>query len=930
MKHKLRKFATRLLFVAAMHLAGGGVQGMYAESPQDVKIAVTGVVSDAAGPVIGAGVVEKGNSGNGVATDMDGKYSLRVSPNATLTVEYLGYTAQDVSVDGRTSINVTLVEDASTLDEVVVVGYGVQRKRDLTGSISQVKGDDVKNVPTGGLSGAMIGKVSGVDFITSSGAPGESPAMRIRGTGTFNGPDPLWVVDGIVGGMLANPNDVESVEILKDASASAIYGTRAANGVVLVTTKKGRKSEKMNINLNAYTGVSNLAKKIDLLEAPQLAMLRQEAYTINNSTDAAYKAFWDNPYFATQRTDWQDAYFGTGTISNVDLSIRGGNEKSTFYTSFGYYKDKGMISPASSERYNVLITSDHQLNKYLKIGQNFQYSGGRGQEQEGGVRDALRYSPAIPVRYDDGTFGSAQLYGGNEAYLGDVNNPLIKALNGDRHSNSTHRVQGFITIDLELLPGLVIKGNYGVNADFKKSLTFYTTWANQHTMRAEAGLTRSYEDNYRFLGETYATWFKEFDQHTVNLSGGYSAEQGEGESFSGERKGFADESENQVVLDNGQTVVGAGGNFKAKSSLSSWFGRAFYSYDNKYLLTVTGRADGSSKFYTGNRWGFFPAFSAGWRVTEEAFMKDVDFLSNLKLTGGWGSLGNQAISDFQYLTILSKSADDVKYNFGGTVSSGVGPAHLGNKAITWERTNMLNLALEAGFLKNRLNLTVSYFDKNTEGMLLSTLVVGTMGRVGIPPSNIGEVNNHGVELDFSYADRIAGDFTYSANLNLTFMQNKITKLYGGEWDKSNFIAGSTFGNGLLMIARTFAGDPMGSYYGHKTSGIYQNQTEIDTDPYLRNDVERKPRIQPGDVRFVDLNDDGKIDDKDRTNLGNPNPDAIIGFNGNLGYKGIDFSFNVTSNLGFEIYNATRMDGLSSNYAYNMYADQMNRLHDRSP
>ncbi|GHT49471.1 SusC/RagA family TonB-linked outer membrane protein [Bacteroidia bacterium] len=906
---------------------------MHAESPQDGKIAVTGVVSDADGPVIGASVVEKGNPGNGVATDMDGKYSLRVSPNATITVAYLGYTTQDVSVDGRTSINVTLVEGTSTLDEVVVVGYGVQRKRDLTGSISHVKGEEIKNVAVGGVGGAMVGKVSGVDFVTGGGAPGTGPALRIRGTGTFNSPDPLWVVDGVVGSPLSNMNDVESVEILKDASASAIYGTRAANGVVLVTTKKGRNGEKVNVSVNAYTGVTNLAKRIDLLTAPEVATLRKEAYTINNSTNDDYRDFWNDPNWATQRTDWQDAYFDTGTIYNVDLSIKGGSEKSTFYTSFGYHKETGMISPTLSEHYNILLKSDHYIHKRVKIGQNFQYALGKGVVQQGSIRDVLRYSPAIPQINEEGIVAGVYDNGGSRAYLGDINNPILYVQNGQDKSELNHGLSGIVTLDIELAQGLFIKGNYRASASITKKREFYPAIAgNQPFPRADNGvsLSRRYEDGYGVLAETYATWFKEFGQHTVNLSGGYTAEKGGwGENFSAGRAGYADESFDQLTLSNGQTVTGAGGEFNNEWSLSSWFGRAFYSFDNKYLLTLTGRADGSSKFPKGNRWGFFPAFSAGWRVTEESFMQDVDFLSNLKLTGGWGSLGNQAIGDFEYLSTIKKGAGSYfDYNFGGNQTSGSSLNHLGNHALTWERTNMTNLALEAGFLKNRLNATITYFDKNTEGMLLATVEVGTMGTLEIPKSNLGEVNNHGVELEFSYADRVAGDFTYAANLNLTFIRNKVTKLYGGEFDKTRYIAGDKYGNAELVIARTFAGDPMGSFYGHKTNGIYQNRSEIDTDPYLRNEsADKRASIQPGDVRFVDINDDGKVDDdKDRTNLGNPNPDAIIGFNGNLGYKGIDFSFNVTANLGFEIYNATRMDGLSSNFAYNMYADQMGRWH----
>ncbi|GHT67396.1 SusC/RagA family TonB-linked outer membrane protein [Bacteroidia bacterium] len=898
------------------------------------ELNISGTVLDSKNdPVVGATVVIKGTA-IGTTTGINGDYNIAAPPDATLVFALVGMAAHEEAVSGRGRVDVVLSEGEQAIDEVIVVGYGVQRKRDLTGSISHLKGDNVKNVPSAGLTTAMVGKVAGVDFVTSKegGAPGASPAMRIRGTGTFNSSDPLWVVDGVVGGMLVNPNDVESIEVLKDASASAIYGTRAANGVVLVTTKKGRNGEKVNVSVNAYTGVSNLAKRIDLLTAPEVAMLRQEAYTINNSTNTDYWDFWNNPYFATQRTDWQDAYFGTGKISNIDLSIKGGSDKSTFFTSFGYYKDKGMISPASYERYNVLLKSDHNINKRLKFGQNFQYALSKGTVQQGSVRDVLHYSPAIPARNEDGTFGGVNENGGSSDYLGDINNPILNSQNGQDESTLTHRLRGNVTLDIELAPGLFIKGNYGASADVTKGRVFYPFISgNQRYPRAtkDVGLRRTYEDGYGLLGETYATWFKEFGQHTVNLSGGYTAEKWAwGETFSATSTGYVDESFDQLTLNNGLTNGKPGGDFKAESALSSWFGRAFYSFDNKYLLTLTGRADGSSKFPKGNRWGFFPAFSAGWRITEESFMSGVDFLSNLKLTGGWGSLGNQSIGDFQYLSTIAKGAGSYfDYNFGGIQTSGSSLSKLGNQVITWERTNMTNLALEAGFLKNRLNATITYFNKNTEGMLLPTVEVGTMGTLEIPPSNIGEVNNHGVELKFSYADRTAGDFTYSANLNFTFIRNKVTKLYGGEFDKTRYIAGAEYGTGRLVIARTFAGDPMGSFYGHKTNGIYQNLTEIATDPYLRNETQdKRDGIQPGDVRFVDINNDGKVDDKDRVNLGDPNPDAIIGFNGNLGYKGFDLSFNVTANLGFEIYNGTRMDGLSSIAAYNMYADQMGRWH----
>jgi TonB-linked SusC/RagA family outer membrane protein len=893
---------------------------------------VRGTVTDENGELLpGVNVALKGSS-VGTATDVNGNYSITASSaNGVLVFSYIGYATQEISIGNQNVIDVAMKESAQMIDEVVVVGYGVQRKRDLTGAISQVKGDEIRNVPTAGITGAMVGKVSGVDFVSGTGAPGSAPAVRIRGVGTFNSSDPLVVIDGIVAGDMNqyNPNDVESIEVLKDASAAAIYGTRAANGVILITTKKGKAGDKMNISFNAYGGASNLAKKIDLLQAPDLAMLKKEAYVNSGSPSGgtAYSNFWANPYYATQRTDWQDAFFTGGNIYNADLSIRGGNDKSTYYTSFGYFKDKGIINPSNFERFSLRVNSDHKITKWLKIGQNLQYTLANKQDAGVDVRDVLRYNPSIPVTYEDGSWGSVSLMDGQREYIGDINNPVMKTQTQTLGKQTAHRLQGNITLDIELMKGLYIKGNYGVNAKLWKSYNFYPMVSTQPFPRSAAILDRSYDDEYSLIGETYATWFKEFNEaHTINLSAGYSAEKYSGENFSASRTGFADESEDQIILNNGQTIQGAGGGWKPESALSSWFGRAFYSYRDKYLLTVTGRADGSSRFAKGNRWGFFPAFSAGWRISEESFLENVDFLSNLKLTGGWGSLGNQSIGEFQYLSTIQKGGGSYNdYNFGGNQSSGSVLSHLGNKAITWERTDMLNLGLEAGFFNNKLTAGITYFDKNTKDMLLPPVVVGTMGTVGIPPSNIGEVNNHGLEIELGYRN-VAGDFSYQASLNATFMKNKVTKLYGGELDVTSYIPGPTYSNSNVTISRTFAGDAMGSFYGHKTAGIYQNQSEIDNDPYLKNDPERKALIRPGDVRFVDVNNDGKVDEKDRTNLGNPNPSAILGFNAAIGYKGFDLSANFTANLGFKIYNADRMEGLNSTSNYNMYSDALKRWH----
>jgi TonB-linked SusC/RagA family outer membrane protein len=887
---------------------------------------ITGAVTDATGEtIIGANVVEKGTR-NSTVTDVSGKFSLTVAEGAVLQVSYLGYVTQEVVA--TPNMTVVLAEDTKTLDEVVVVGYGVQRKRDLTGSISQVKGDEMRNLPQASITGAIAGRVSGVDFVSGGGAPGSKPTIRIRGTGTFNSSDPLIVIDGIVAGDMSqyNPNDVESVEILKDASAAAIYGTRAANGVILITTKRGQASEKPNISVNMYAGVSNLMKRIDVLQAPALAMLKKEAYT-NSSSQAQtqagdlYRDYWNNPANAVQRQDWQDAHFTTGSVYNADITIKGGSNRHSYYSNFGYYKDDGIIKPAEFTRYSIRLNSNHEITKWLKIGENFQYSLINQERTNTPPRDALRYDPSTPIYNSDGTWGSVSY-----PPFGAINNPVMLGLTETHDRTTRHSLQGNITLDIELINGLFLKGNYGVNANIWKTYNFAAVVKGQPYGRAEAELGQGRYDEYQLTGETYLSYYKEFaNAHVLNISAGFSAEKYRGEELWVRKTGYSDEAEDQRTISNGQKLTFMNGGWFPESALASWFGRMFYSFRNKYLLTVTARTDGSSRFPENKRWGFFPAFSAGWRISEEAFMEGVSFLDNLKLTGGWGSMGNQSIGNFMYLSTIQKGGGSWNmYNFGGTQTAGSVLNQLGNMAITWERTNMLNLALEAGFLKNKLNVTLTYFDKNTVDMLLPAVTVGTLGKVGIPPSNIGEVNNHGLEMELSFDDKTANGLAYQIGFNATYLKNKVTKLYDNNDD--SYIAGPNYSNiTAIIVSRTYAGDPIGSFYGWKTEGIYQNQQEINNDPYLRNDANRA-FIQPGDVRFMDINNDGKIDENDQVNLGDPNPSVLLGLNGTVTYKGFDLSANFTASLGFKIYNVDKMEGLNSSLNFNMYAEAMDRWH----
>lgn len=896
------------------------VRSIAQTSSSQQKKTITGTIVDPSGmPVIGANVMIKGTT-NGTITDMDGKFSLEVSKESVLVVSYIGYANQEIKVGNQTNLSIALKEDAEALDELVVVGYGVQKKRDVTGSISHVKGEDLKNLPTANIANSLGGRVSGVEFVSGGGGPGNSPSIRIRGTGTINSSDPLIIVDGIVGGYLRdyNPNDIESIEILKDASASAIYGTRAANGVVIISTKKGNKNEKVGVSLNAYTAVSNVVNKLDLLTASDLVMLKKERY-INNGL--APDDFWDDPYYSVQRTDWQDAYFSTGTTNNIDLSIKGGSKRASFYTSLGYYNEQGTIEPSKFRRYSIRVNSDYQITERLKIGENFQFSLMNPEDVHGSFWDVLRYNPALPVKNEDDTWGSV---GGNRDYIGDLNNPIMhNIIDSEKYSNL--RLSGSITLDYKICDGLFLKGNYGVNSMSQVYKMFKPLIEGQPFPRPEAELRQSYSSEYTIVSETYLSFYRIFARkHTVNFSGGFSTEKYKGDQFGAERRVFSDESEDQQYLDNGQNVQNATGTAKNEAALASYFGRLFYSYADKYLLTMTLRSDGSSKFAKGNRWGIFPAFSLGWRLSEEVFMKSVNFVSNLKITGGWGSLGNQSIADFQYLSTIEKGGGNWNmYNFGGQQLDGSTLKQLGNPNITWERTDMTNIAIDLGVMNNKLNMTLTYFDKKTKDMLLSTVEVGQIGLATIPPSNVGEMRNHGFEMELSYRDQIGKDFDYNLGLNASFIKNKVTKLYGD----NEYLAGPGYGRTSVIISRTYEGEPLGSFYGWKTDGLYQTQSEIDEDPGLKNDdIVRVGGINPGDVKFVDVNRDGKIDEADRVNLGNPHPKAVLGFNGSAIYKGFDLAFNFVSNLGVKLYNADRMIGLDGTQNFNMYAETLGRWH----
>lgn len=905
---------------------------------------VKGRVTDETGKGLGGVTVKVVNGTRTALTDENGNFTLEVPGAADLAISYVGYRGQTVSVRaGQKSVIVQLQPNAGSLTDAVVVGYGSQRKRDVTGSISSVKGDDIKNIAVTNAADAIQGRATGVDIVHDNGSPGSVPSIRILGTGTINDADPLVVVDGVPtsGGLNdVNSNDIASIEILKDASASAIYGSRAANGVVLITTKKGSFEDKQNVTANVYGGVKSPMKFLNMLKAPDLVALKKEAYA-NDGQSAP--TIWSNPYYATQRTDWQRALMGSGDLQNADIAIRGGSKNSTYAFSGNYYNEKGMIVNQYFKRYSIRINSEHKIGSRLKIGENAVYSYTTGtingtagnatandhSSQTGLIWSAIRFNPALPVTNPDGSWGTSQA----DNQLGDINNPVATA-NETQKYNNIDRVLANAYAELEIVRGLKLRANYGYDHNTDEYYEWDNAMPDQTRGPSSAYLGQEFSKETTVLTEYYLTYNHVWGDHSLTATGGYSAQSYKGNWFNASRSGYTDTGSTARVLGLGTSSINNNGNTQLPWGLESGFVRANYSYANKYLLTATFRADGSSKFAPGKQWGYFPAFSAGWRISDEKFYDGgiKNIFNSLKLTGGWGQLGNQNISAFQYLSFITQSAGN-GYPLGGSntaTNAGAFITSLENPNITWERAVTTTIALEFASLNNHLTGTVTYFNKNTSDMLIPIQLVETFGaqqqlpddggNVALPDVNLGKLNNHGIELELNYRNT-AGKVGYSIGANASWLRNKITKLYG----TSTYLASTPYGRENADISRTYEGQPIASFYGFKADGLYQSQSDIDKDPNIANDG-NKGNIQPGDVRFKDINGDGQITDSDRVRLGDPNPKFVFGVNGSVNYKNFDLSFNFTGALGFQLYDADRLSGLDATQVYNWYADEKNRWH----
>lgn len=872
---------------------------------------VTGKVVDTSGtPVIGANVVVKGTT-TGTITDIDGNFVLtNVPKGATLVISYIGYLEKEVVSTGK-RLDIRLKEDTQKLDEVVVVGYGVQKKANLTGSVSTVKYDkELENRPITDPSQALSGKVTGVYVSQNSGQPGSDGAtIRVRGYGTLNNTDPLVLIDGVEGRMAeVAPNDIASITVLKDAASAAIYGSRAANGVVLIETKKGS-GDKVQINYTGYFGVQKLGRKYDLItDSPEYMELWNQGFTNVGGNPLFPQEVIDafrngNDPYKYPSTNYFDEVFRSSFTTQHNLSATFGSKKSNSYISLGYLKNNGIIKNTDSERYNVTINTETKVSKWLKLGararlmrktSNMPYDFGRVFYMM-----ANGHPFSTPYLQDGKTFGGTQaLYlSGPKAGtpITDTRNPFPDLYNGQTQAINNF-MKGNVYATIDIMDGLSVtaqySGQYNNNTvDKYNQLNFCYTDLDHSNKSKPLDYPQQLMVSRKVADEYYSTFFANVNfNRTFNEIHDFSA-----------LLGFQQEGLTKRFLEGSKTDPAKGSLHQVSSGtkdpitngnkyqwrMLSYFGRLNYALMGKYLAEVNVRADGSSRFADGNRWGVFPSFSLGWRLGEESFIKDLGIFDNLKLRASWGKLGNQNIGGssnadyFPYLTVLTQDYKN-SYNYNNTLAPGAAVTGLVDPKITWETTTTTDVGLDLGFLNNRLNVEADYFQRKTTDIIVRLPIPQIMGGLTAPFENVGEMKNNGFELNLNWHDRTASDFDYNIGANLTYVNNKVTKFRGGKSPDQ-----------LYLIREGYS---FKTLYGFINEGVYQSDEEAAQHMHSNG---YKPTA--GDLKYKDVNGDGKLDYQDKQEIGNTIPKFTYGINASFSWKNFDLSMQFNGVAGVHGY-----------------------------
>lgn len=831
----------------------------------------------------GVTILIKGTQ-NGTQTDANGNYSISAPANATLVFNFIGYTGQEQAVNNRTTIDVVLASSTQQLEQVVVVGYGTQRKIDVTGAVGAVKGEDISKQASVNPVSALQGKVAGVS-ITNVGTPGASPTITIRGTGTIYGKTgPLYVVDGVWYDDInfLNPADIANISILKDASSQSIYGIRAANGVVLITTVKGKRGDAV-INYNGTVGLQKVTNMVEMANASEYATAVNEAYNI---TGAA-------PLFANtnlgEGTNWYDQILRDAVVTNHQLSISGGAEKSTYNFSLGYLNQDGIVENNNYKRYTARLSNDYQIFEPLKIGYNVTGAYSKSKDAPTTIFRALyAASPVVPVFNADGSYGDPNAFN-----LGNGSNMNPQAtLDFFNQNTSKYKITGNVYAELKFLQNFTFKtsigGDFG-QEEVRGYVPKYKASDTQQSTNSKLDIDRI--ENRNWIIENTLTYDKKWNDHSLTVLAGQTAQRNKMYTINADALNvpFSSESDLYLALGDaaGRTIFDSG----EFNTFTSYFGRVNYGYKNKYLLNASIRRDGASQFFgSDNVWGDFPSIGAGWVISNEDFMKDQKIFSNLKLRGSWGKVGNAGVPFNPSTQTVDQSAALVAI-LGGIPLTGASIRTIVPPTLFWERSAGTDVGLEMGFLNNRLNVEVDYYSRKTEQAIFDIPVLGSLGTVNSSIiANQADIQNRGFEFLATWSDKTAGGLTYSISGNVGINNNKVLNVTSGANPIYKGGAGLTSG---YLSTRTVNNRPIGEFFGYQVEGVFQTDAEIAA----------WPGFKKGDFKFADINGDGVIDLKDRVVLGNPNPKFTYGVNTNFAYKNFDLTLDIQGVADVEVFNA---------------------------
>ncbi len=900
------------------------------------QTAVKGLVVDESGePLIGVTVQEKGNTSNGTATDIEGEFSIKVkSPNATLLLSYVGMASMEFPLKGQDNVKITMKENSDLLEEVVVVGYGTQKKSDITGSVGSISEEQMKQTIVTNADQMLQGKVAGVQVTQNSGAPGGATSVRIRGASSLNSSnEPLYVIDGVpmsgsseIGGFewmggsngqtkvnpLASiaPSDIVSIDVLKDASACAIYGAAGANGVVLVTTRRGSAGH-TNITYDGYVAWQQVTKKLDMMDLREYAVYQQQLRDEGILTGTNFDSTYSDISLLGKGTDWQDEIFRTAFMQSHQVSVTGGNEKTVYAMSGGWMQQDGTIIGSDFSRFNARFNLDNNFTQWLKVGGALAYTRTdetitRNDGSDGVIMQAMTMMPSVPVRDFDGNWAGPNTVNGASTW-----NPVALAL----MTNNTllrQKINGNFYLNVDFLKHFSFRAEYAFDASQNQNKSFIPRYQFGLVSNDINQMMQREDHNWYWMQKDFITYRQTFNEiHDLTAMVGFEASKGKwnGTQF----------IKNNFTSDN-IFIMGADGDFVSNTgwadanSTASYFARVNYGFDNRYLITATVRRDGSSKFGPKNKWGTFPSVAVAWRIVQEKFLQDVNWLSNLKLRLGYGKVGNSNINTYLYGSTLQTILTPM--------GSAYIPSNLSNPNLKWEASEQYNVGLDFAAFNNRLDITIDGYLKQTDDLLMQTFVpahIGSnsWGEINTPYANIGKTRNTGIDVQINARPVITRNFSWTSALSLSHNKNKIVALN----DDSQRIYGNVDWYAPFQTVTMFAvGQPMGVFYGYETEGLFRNEADIvghatqtgGSTPYA-NKIDKVSGAWIGDLKFVDQNGDGVIDDADQKIIGDPNPDLTFGFTNTFSYKNFELNVGLTGQIGGDVLNWSRyrIEGLSS-------------------